>query len=186
MTGFTYWGTPLEYFDHEYNTTRLNERAVEVPIAGRFLDSSQGKGLELGNVMSHYRPISHRVVDRYEPGVENLDVFDLNGSFDWILAVSTLEHVRWDEDPKCAEGSGNAVRHLLGLLRPGGRMLVTVPFGWHPFFDSEILSGAFPADRACSLIRVGDGWKQTAEVEHRRYAESTIWAESVWIAEWTK
>lgn len=180
---FTYWGDELDYCDEPYNTSRLNERAVEIPIASAFIDRAEGEGLEVGNVLSHYRPVTWRVVDRYEPGVENLDVFDIEGSYDWIVAISTLEHVRWDEAIKNAEGAGQALRHLHQLLRPGGRMLITVPFGWHPFLDSEILDGEFTPARQCSMVRDGDGWVQTAGVEHRRYAASTIWAESVWIAE---
>lgn len=179
---FCYDGDELEYFDDPYNTTRLNERAVELPIAFRFMDGQHGDGLEVGNVTSHYRPAAHRIVDRYEPGVENIDVFDVTDRFDWIVAISTLEHVRWDEEPKNAEGAGNALRHLQSLLRPAGRMLVTVPFGWHPFLDREILDGEFDPIDACSFVRACDGWRQTSRVEHRRYAESTIWAESVWVA----
>lgn len=179
---FTYWGDELDYFDHLHNTTRLNERAVEVPIASRFV--GPGDGLEVGNVLSNYRPITHRVVDRYDPAVENLDVFDITGRYDWIVAISTIEHVRWDEDPKHPDGAGDALRHLIGLLKPQGRMLVTVPFGWQPFLDSEILDGKFDLTRECSLVRDGDGWVQTEQVEHRRYAATTAWAESVWVAEW--
>lgn len=182
---FTYWGDELDYCDHAYNDSRLNERAVEIPIAQRFVASSAGVGLEVGDVLSNYRPVEHRVVDRYEPGRENLDVFDVTGRFDWIVAISTLEHIRWDEDPKNATGAGDALRHLLTLLNPGGRMLVTVPFGWHPFLDSEILDGKVSPSRQCALVRDGDGWVQTPTVEHRRYAATTIWAESVWVAEWT-
>lgn len=62
-------------------------------------------------------------------------------------------------------------------------MLVTVPFGWHPFFDTDILASKFSPARECSFIRIGIDWVQ-GPVEHRRYAATTIWAESIWVAEW--
>lgn len=178
---FSYWGVPHLYFDHEYNTTRLNERAVEIPIARSFI--SGGDGLEVGNVLGHYQPGTHRVVDKYE-GPEHIDVFDIDGSYDWIVAISTLEHVRWDEEPKTSDGSTKALYHLLGLLKPEGRMLVTVPFGWQPYFDHDILAGVFHPDRECSFVRDGNGWVQT-EVQHRPYAATTQWAESIWVAEFS-
>lgn len=190
MSGFTYNGAHLDYFDHPYNDTRLNERAVEVPIAVDFLeyvrwDDPGIVGLEVGNVLGHYHPHRHRVVDRYEvaAGVDNVDVFDIAGRFDFILAISTLEHVRWDEAPREPDGSARAIRHLAELLNPGGVMLLTVPLGWHPFLDAELLDDGFDFAAACTLVRSGDGWEQTPEPVHKPYAATTRWAESVFVAE---
>ena len=185
MGDFTYHGTSFDYFDHEYNATRRNERAVEVPIASAFVDAQHGDGLEVGNVLSHYRPVRHRVIDRWEraPGVLRADVLRYDEPADWIVSVSTLEHVRWDEPRRDRDGAIRAMFHLLGLLRPNGRMLVTIPFGWHPYLDSAILDGRFPTSRECTFVRDGAGWVQTAEVTHKRYAASTRWAESVWVGE---
>lgn len=185
---FTYWGEELEYLDHPYNTTRLNERCVEVPIAESFLQrvaAGNHDGLELGNVLSHYwiPPILHRIVDRYE-GPEKTDVFNIKDSFAWIVAISTIEHVRWDEEPKTADGATLALEHLLSLSAPGGRMLVTVPFGWHPFLDTDIIDGRFTPERECTMVRdKSGGWEQVDGAYHQRYAKTTIWAESVWVAE---
>lgn len=188
---FGYWGEPYEYETGAYNDARLNERAVEIPIARAFVDARAGVGLELGNVLAHYAvPRVRFVVDRYEQGdVSNIDVFDLDMKYDWIVAISTVEHVRWDEPGLDREwdGSVRAIEHLYGLLRPGGRMLITVPMGWNPYLDTAILDGKIiPPERQCTMVRVGDGWLQTPELDHRRYAATTVWAESVWIAEWRK
>lgn len=188
---FLYWGEPLEYCRAEYNNSARNERTVEVPIASRFVDLQRGVGLEVGNVLSHYRRVGWTVVDRYERGrgVLNIDVFDCHERYDWIVSISTLEHVRWDEgaerDP---DGAVRAVEHLLGLLRPGGEMLVTVPMGWHPFLDTIILDHWLPREprRECTMVRDGDDWVQTPELTHRRYAGTSAWADSVWIGEFTK
>ncbi len=69
-------------------------------------------------------------------------------------------------------------------------MLVTVPMGWHPFLDAAVLDKQLPVSpqRACTLVRAGDQehWVQTPEICHRRYAATSIWAESVWVAEFEK
>jgi hypothetical protein len=181
---FTHFGVEDEYFDDPYNNTRKNERAVEIPIAKAFV--GPGDGLEVGNVLGHYGVTGHRVVDKYEQaeGVESLDVFDIQGSYDWIIAISTLEHVRWDPPEKRRpQGSFQAMGHLRSLLNAGGRMLVTIPFGHQPYLDASILDGASGATRECSFVRRGDGWVQTPQVHWEPYGKTTIWAESVWIGE---
>jgi SAM-dependent methyltransferase len=185
---FTFWGTELDYFDHSYNSTRLNERAVEVPIAQHWLETVSGDGLELGNVMQHYGCTKDRdVVDRYEDDfrVLPLDVFEITDTYDWILAISTLEHVRWDRpERREVAGARKAFDHLLGLLKPGGRMLVTIPMGHHPHLDPIIMSGQIHATRDCTLVRDGEGgWRQTPVRTWEPYGKTTLWAESVWIGE---
>jgi SAM-dependent methyltransferase len=189
MTVFTWWGEPFGYADFAYNTTRLNERAVELPIARQFLTGQVGRLLEVGNVLSHYYPElpQRAVVDRYEEakGVSNIDVFRIDRTWDRIVSISTLEHVRWDEaTPREVGRSAAAVEHLRDLLAPGGRMLVTIPMGWNTPLDDWLLDGAGGAVRACTLVRHGDGWVQTKEPAVRPYGFSTAWAESVWIGEW--
>lgn len=196
---FTYWGVPLHYCRDGYNNSGLNERAVEVPIAQWFIDQCRredhwASGLEVGAVLQHYQRVDWTVLDRYEPGATlNIDVFDHHDTYDWIVAISTLEHVRWDEPhmEKHPDGSVLAMGHLHSLLRPGGRMLVTIPFGWQPFLDSAILDGRLPVEpeRACSMGKVAGTdpvqWAQDKAVTHRRYAATSIWAESVWVAEFS-
>lgn len=183
---FRYHATELEYADYEYNTTRKNERAVEVPIARRFMaDQGDALGLEVGNVLMHYqggRPWWD-IVDRYE-GPDKRDVFEIEEPYDWIVSISTLEHVRWDApEPREPGKSAKAIAHLLSLLQPGGRMLVTVPFGWNPPLDAAILADSFPVERQCSFIREGDGWVQTDGLEAKPYGLTTAWAEAIWVAE---
>src|SRR5690606_34112160 len=120
---FRFQGAEHDGFDHPYNTTILNERAVEIPVVLDWLPG-KGRGLEVGNVLGHYGVKGRRVVDLYEQadGVENLDLFDIEGHFDWIVSISTLEHVRWDTEPRDPNGAVEAIGHLRSLLSPGGRM----------------------------------------------------------------
>jgi SAM-dependent methyltransferase len=185
---FGWWGREHSYFDHPYNTTLYNDRAVEVPIARSFVAAQDGAGVEVGNVLSHYCRVDHRVVDRYEQadGVENVDVFDLTGTFDWILAVSTVEHVRWDEEPRDPSGAVRAVEHLRTLLAPGGSMLVTAPMGQNPYLDGAILSGGLHPSRHGTLVWTADGWEPHEGTAMWRPVRPRRWAGAVWVGLWCR
>jgi len=210
---FEFNGVDLPLFDHDYNTTIKNERAIEIPIAMWWLNDSiprtvpyvASRGLEVGNVLSHYFPDAlgnRRIVDRYEINnfVENVDVFDIQGEFDYIFAISTIEHVRWDSpEERKLNGAADALHHLLGLLAPGGKMLVTIPFGSNPGMDYAILHGEFSPRRQTVMMRVGGLWHETTSANRwecrgsewhqaesiwwERYGKSTPWADAVWVGE---
>jgi SAM-dependent methyltransferase len=206
---FTWRGATLPYFVHRYNRTAENERAIEVPIARHFIDQQTGVGLEVGNVLSHYGPVDHRIVDLYEeaPGVDNVDLFEVHDRFDWIVAISTLEHVWWEldgpgrtrwEDEPHPEGPMAALAHLRRRLLPGGRLLITAPFGQHPYFDGAILGSGLEASRFGTFTfdggqpmeqRASGGrdWNYWSEHPNRivwRPARELRWAGAVWVATW--
>jgi SAM-dependent methyltransferase len=164
---FEFDGETYPYLFHRYKHSWLRERAVEVPVVQRIVDGQPGaRVLEAGNVLSHYRPQGHLVVDKYEqgPGVVNRDILDLGeiGSFDLIVAISTLEHVGWDEEPRRPEAALEAVEALRERLAPGGRLVLTHPPGYNPRLDEAFRSGAVPLERAAAMRRVGRGtrWEQ--------------------------
>jgi len=157
------------YLFHRYKRTWLTERAVEVPVAQALVDRHPGRRvLEVGNVLSHYRRQTHLVVDKYEraPGVLNRDVLELEplGSFDVIVAISTLEHVGWDERPRDPEKVLRAVDALRARLAPGGQLLFTVPVGYNPIFDAALRENQIELSGAAALRRAGAGasWREVA------------------------
>ncbi len=134
---FRYRGKAYRYFCHWYNTTFLNERAVEIAVALAMLKKARGKRiLEIGNVLSHYTDVTWQVLDKYEKGkgVINEDVVDFhpNERYDLIISISTMEHVGFDEHPKDATKYSRAIENLKTLLAPGGSMFVTIPVGYNP------------------------------------------------------
>jgi SAM-dependent methyltransferase len=161
---FTLDGAAVPYFSHPYNWTWLNERAVEVALAERVLAGATGRVLEVGNVLAHYRAVSHDVVDKYEraPGVRNADVLAVTGSYDLIVSVSTLEHVGLDEDVRDPAKPVRAVRALKEALAPGGTLWVTLPVGYNPDLDAAVRSGELAFDRLSALRREPrrNGWRQ--------------------------
>lgn len=187
---FELHGVQYPQLVHYYNRTWRNERAVEIPLAVAFLDAHPGPALEVGNVLVNYGPIGHVVVDKYEKGaaVVNVDVVDYHPDtrFAAIVAVSTLEHVGWDEDITDATKILRAVRSLRGLLTPTGRMLVTCPLSYNPYLDGLIANDGTGAERQAFLVRRRHVWiesdPRTAFAAPTRADHGTS---GLWIGEFT-
>lgn len=155
---FTLDGEIHRYLIHRHKRTWTTERAVEVPVIAALVERRAGaRILEVGNVLSHYGRTDHAVVDKYEraPGVLNRDVMELDGlgPLDLIVAVSTLEHVGWDEEPREPGRAAEAVRRLIALLASGGELVITVPVGYNADFDRALRTGELRPDRAAALRR---------------------------------
>ncbi len=156
---FTLGGRRYPYCYADFNHAWGTERTVEVPIALELLrHSPPHQTLEVGNVLSHYAPTEHPVVDRFElgPHVVNQDVADYDppGPLDLIVSVSTLEHVGWDEVPREQAKLPRVVRRLRSWLSPSGEAWVTVPLGYNRWLDRLLASGELGADRAFFLRRL--------------------------------
>jgi hypothetical protein len=165
-------GQRYRYLYARHKLTWLTERAVEVPVIQALVDRHPpGRVLEIGNVLSHYRAQRHLIADRYERagGVLNRDVLELGGlgSFELIVAISTLEHVGLDEHPPDPGKALRAVHVLRGLLGPGGRLVLTVPAGYNPSFAAALRSGEVPITGLAALRReAGQGrWREVGPEE---------------------
>lgn len=185
-----YYGTPIDPHPMpSYNSAWDNERFVELAVAGHWLTQVDGRGLEVGNVLAHYRIDAPRiVVDRYEqaPGVYNIDALAVDGTYPWVVSISTLEHVGWDPpEPRQPGRALDALLHLRSLLADGGRMLVTVPLGWNPPLDEAIAAGVSAPTRDCVYVRDLAGvWRQHGARTWAPYGVTDAWAGAVWVAEW--
>jgi SAM-dependent methyltransferase len=190
---FTFRGSALEYFYHRYNVTWCNERAVEVPIAKSFLNAMHpGLTLEIGNVMSHYQPVEHAVVDRYEhgAGVLNFDVLDLDPGLRYglILSISTFEHIGFDEEPKDDTKIARAIDHCRRMLLPGGKLVITAAAGYNPVFDRLMLdlyaknAGKFSFMRRTRYFK----WEEcgVGHYAHARYNHPYPFGNAVVVAEY--
>src|SRR3954452_10897394 len=190
---FGHEGAAVPYLRHPYNYTWLNERAVEVPLALAALEQAgpDARVLEIGNVLAHYGPVGHTVVDKYEqaPGVHNVDVVDIGlpGPFDLVLAISTLEHVGLDEAVRDPEKPACAIERLASLLAPGGRLWCTFPVGYNDALDEQLREDRLGFTRLTALRRTGrnNRWEQVpvGDVWGVRYDWLLYTAQAIVVAE---
>jgi hypothetical protein len=175
---FEFQGKTYKYLFRRYNTTYANERAVEIPIAMAVVRQHPDERiLEVGNVLAHYYPHHHDVLDKYEqaPGVTNGDVVDFQPGklYDLIVSISTLEHVGWDEEPRDPPKFLRGVEHLTTLLAPGGKMLVTLPIDYNAALDGFLKEGRVPFTSIAYLKRTSDDnqWREASwgEVQDGKY-----------------
>jgi SAM-dependent methyltransferase len=125
-----------------------------------------------------------------------------DGRFDLTASISTLEHVGMDNSRYGAGGRGDdpatgrrsAVAELERVTAPGGRLLITVPYGVaedHGWFETldragveALVEAAAPAEQRVDVFAFGaDGWQRSdldaaAGARYRRAAvePARVWA----------
>lgn len=175
---FKFQGRTYTYFLHEYNTTWANERCVEIPIISSLVNTCPPEGvLEVGNVLSHYYPVSHDIVDKYErsPGVTNEDVVDFRPTkrYDLIVSISSLEHVGLDEAPREPGKIIRAIQTLRGALTQTGRIVVTLPIGYNTELDDLLRRGKITFAPLSCLKRISESndWKEVewSDISYANY-----------------
>jgi SAM-dependent methyltransferase len=172
---FNFGGKTYRYFYHPYNHTWVNERAVEIPIVRESVLQNRTV-LEIGNVLKHYYPFEHDVVDKYENGrgIVNQDVvdFSLGKKYDLIISISTMEHVGWDEEVKDRYKIPKSIENLKRHLNDNGKIVITVPLKYNPFLDELIVKGAFSNIRFLKREPLGV-WHEVSlgEVKDASYLE---------------
>ena len=184
---FQFNSREYEYLYHPYNRTWKNERGVEIPIFREILLQHKHKRiLEVGNVLAHYFPITHDVVDKYEvsSGVINQDIVEFvpPQPYDVIVSISTLEHVGWDEQPQKPAKLLEAIHYLQSTcLAPGGKLIASLPVGYNHYFDSLLDRGKSPFTSQHFLKRISQqnywvesDWEHCRNVPYGRFVAHAI------------
>lgn len=190
---FEYNGHFYAYFDHPYNSTRHNERAVEVPIGLDHLRGRELSTLEVGAVLPHYVNwgrlgyLRHVVVDRYEdyPGVTQVDMltYEPERLFSRVLSISTLEHVGGAEEYRAA------VERMKRWLAPDGVLFITAPAAWDgaPYLTPAFVAGlGMDVRRYDKVDSTRHEWLEVSleSGDPLRYDEPTRWANTVYLMEY--
>ena len=174
----------------------VDERAVELPWV--IAQAPRGRVLDAGSALNHdfvldallpqvdelhivtLAPEEHAFTER---GISYAyaDLRSLpyrDGLFDTVVSVSTLEHVGMDNTGYGADAAvaadadaalADALTELRRVLAPGGRMLITVPYGraeqhgWLRQFDraglDRLVASAAPAKHSLTVYRARPvGW----------------------------
>ncbi len=192
-TVFYFQKNRLTQFYHSYNMTWVSERGVEIPIARFFLDQvDKAAVLEVGNVLSHYGPVTHDVLDKFEKGtgIINQDIVDYHPQKNYalILSISTIEHIGFDDENESnsADKILSALASCKTLLAPGGTLLVTLPIAYNPELDELIRAERLQFNRATFLRRTESRqWVECSQSEALlcRYKSPYPYANAIMVAE---
>lgn len=194
---FTCDGREYRYHIDGGNRPYDNERAVELAVAHAVLTEhgDAASMIEVGNVLPHYFPVEHAVLDKFEEHravTWNADVLEFDPPIapELIVSISTLEHVGHSEAPRDPTGFRRAVAALIGWLKPGGRLFVTVPLGYNPAVLELLEDPEQPFDSLAVMRRVSaaNEWEQTTleEVRAASYGRPFPCANAIVIAQATK
>lgn len=130
-----------DYFNHHYNGTIHNERAIELVLAERYIHQYKPI-IEIGAVMPYYGFSSHETYDPFDAHpsaikkfAEEIDITNKN-----ILSVSTIEHFGEGDCVSIYKGvEGNKSFLFLNKLNLLAKSyFVTLPIGWNKEMDKSI------------------------------------------------
>ncbi|HSE84296.1 MAG TPA: DUF268 domain-containing protein [Thermodesulfobacteriota bacterium] len=161
----SHFNTPIKFKHGEWY---VNERIIETVFVFNHigLNGVGKRALEFGCTRSHLAlqlaSLGYEVcgIDLREykfthPGLkfyqQNLLYFEDGEGFDYVTAVSSIEHIglgAYGED-KNESDLHQVTAKLAGLLKPGGKLIVTVPFGQE--YEDEFLR-SFTYDSIISLF----------------------------------
>ena len=178
---------------------RLDERIVEYPWLFSRLPAGPGALLDAGSILNfdfllelpalqdkrlHICTLAPEGECFWQKGISY--VFDdlrqlpyRNELFDWVVCISTIEHVGMDmaiytPDPAKREAQPesylDAVRELRRVLKPGGVIYLSVPFGkaanlrWYQVFDQRMIESLIDVFKPVShsvdyFLYQPDGWR---------------------------
>jgi SAM-dependent methyltransferase len=194
----------------------VDERCVEYPWVFAQLPPAPATVLDAGSVLNreilldlpllsdkklHILTLGPEKVAYWQRGISYLydDLRELpvrDGYYDYVVCVSTLEHVGFDNSGYTASDAHREYRpgdflavmaELRRVLKPGGSLLLTVPFGVPREFATARVFDRAQLDQAIQAFRpagraqeafyryTADGWN-TASAEECAASEYVDWA----------
>ena len=172
---FSHQNKELEYFYHPYNITWRNERIIEVPIVLHELsqiDKQSNKILEVGAVLQHYTDTEWDVLDKFETAdnikKEDITTYNPEQKYDFVMSISTIEHVGYDDSEKDEKGVEKAIKNIKeNILSEKGKAIITLPYGYNPAVEEFLENHKEICEKITYLQRQNNEneWKEVTEEE---------------------
>jgi SAM-dependent methyltransferase len=178
---------------------RLDERIVEYPWFFQALPEASGRLLDAGSILNYSYLLKHTKLQNKDVFISTLapeqsaswsrgisyvyeDLRDScfrNDYFDWVTSLSTIEHIGLDntmlytsdEEKRESDSHGYlaAIHEFHRILKPGGKLFISVPFGqaqvrgWFQVFDSlmvdKIVKAFSPSSKRIDYFKYeAEGW----------------------------
>jgi glycosyltransferase involved in cell wall biosynthesis len=186
------------HLGEDYPAENMTERVVEIPwVLSRWSGEQAVLDLGYANSLGYYlTALTGLPIDRlhgidwapgYVPGMlrTRADLRAMpyrDGAFDLVICVSTIEHIGLDNSryevgaARADAGDAATIREVERVLGPGGRLLITVPFGlaenqsWFVQYDrrrfAELVANTSLEVREQEIYHLTDsGWRPAADVE---------------------
>lgn len=128
-----------DLFNHPHNKTLKNERAVELPLAFRYIELVGSSNLiELGAVTPYYKEIQYDVIDLLDKKATiHKDISEVVVLEKDVLSISTIEHVgRGDYGLK--KNTNLAIEQLFRIHSECKSCLITWPIGYNKPLDNAV------------------------------------------------
>jgi len=187
---FVFDGHEIEYIFHSHNNMGLTERTVELGIAKHYLEKCKPENLlEVGNVLIYYYDffkglyVKRTAVDLGEEDFyvikKDIVTFKTETKFDFILSVSTFEHM--DENdfrpPTFNSMDSTVAAHNIkycyeNLLAENGTFVLTAALGWEKEWDRTFKTNLldnypFKSIKKFLLKRASEQeWRQVEDIQH--------------------
>ena len=130
---------PIDYFDHSYNNTLINERSVELVLGFRYIELTGENLLEVGAVTPYYYKLDHKCLD---PTDHKATISSLAEDHDYknknVLSISTVEHVGMGDGFGLPEQKDLAFEVLRKIHHESKSCLVSWPIGYNQVLDSAV------------------------------------------------
>jgi SAM-dependent methyltransferase len=138
-------------------------------------------GFQVVGVDLRRLPLVHPNFEMVQANLAKLPFPD--ASFDVVVSLSTIEHVGlgWYTQEEQGNSDQRVIAESVRVLRPGGRFLLTVPFGRggatpvHRIYDPETLTALLRPFRVLERafgVRAGEAWTYSTDEQAASEADS--------------